>query len=303
VPFSGNGWPATFTFPDRPSPPPGQETQVLFGAVTPEYFQTLGIPLRQGRTFDGGDRLDTPLVIVVGETLARTYWPGQSALGKAVRWVEDGALATVVGVVGDVRHWRLDEAPMLQAYMPFAQRPITFATVAARTSLEPLALAEPVRQAIWRADPEQPMWKVRSLQSLVERDLQSRRFLVTLVGGFAMLALVLTWLGLYGLLRYLVDRRTPEIGIRMALGARSADVVRLLSRQGMRLVAVGLALGLCGAWLATGLLEQLLFGVSATDLPTFLAVAVLLLPITWLACYLPARRATTTDPMLALRQE
>lgn len=303
LPFSGNDWHATFTFPDRPPPPPGQELKVLFSPVTPLYFETLGIPLLQGRRLDERDRFGTPLVIVVNETLARTQWPGQSPIGKTVRWVEDGSLGTVVGVVGDTRHYRVEQPPSAQAYVPFAQQPIAFASLAARTSLEPLALTEAVRQALWRADPEQPMWKIRTLESLVDRSLANRRYLVTLVGVFAGLALVLTWLGLYGVIRYVVERRTPEIGIRMALGAQAAGVVRLLVRQGMQLVALGLLFGMASAWLMTGLLEQLLYGVSATDLPTFLVIAGSLLPLTWLACYLPARRATTIDPMLALRHE
>ncbi len=302
LPFSGNSATAIFTFPDRPPPPPGKEARLMFNVVTPEYFETLGIPLRLGRGFDEHDRLGSPAVVLVSEAMAHRYWPGQSAIGKAIQW-EDGATATIVGVVGDIRHWRLEEPLTPLVYVPFAQQPEPFATVAARTSLEPLALAEPVRQALWRADPEQPMWKVRTLHSLVERNLANPRFLLTLVGAFAGLALLLTWLGLYGVIRFLVDRRTPELGIRIALGAQPREVVHLLARQGMKLVGLGLLLGLAGAWLMTGLLEQLLYGMSATDLPTFLAIALSFLPLTWLACYLPARRAIEIDPVLALRQE
>jgi putative ABC transport system permease protein len=166
-----------------------------------------------------------------------------------------------------------------------------------------MSLVEAVRQAIWKADPDQPMWKIRTLESLVERSLANRKFLVTLIGVFASLALLLSWVGLYGVIRYIVDRRTPEIGIRMALGAQAEDVVRLLARQGMKLVALGLALGLVAAWLMTRFIASLLYGVSATDAPTYLLIAASLIPITWLACYLPARRATSIDPMLALRHE
>jgi putative ABC transport system permease protein len=208
-----------------------------------------------------------------------------------------------VGVVGVARNGRLAAPPPPQAYSPYFQQPDSFATVAIRTPLDPLALIEPVRQAIWRADADQPMWKVRTLDSLVERSLVNRKFLLTLIGIFACLALLLTWSGLYGVIRYLVDRRTPEIGIRMALGARAEDVVRLLSRQGMRLVAIGLGLGLAAAWITTRFIGSLLYGVSATDAPTFLLAAASLLPITWLACYLPARRATRIEPMIALRHE
>jgi putative ABC transport system permease protein len=303
LPFSGNGGVATLAFPDRPPAPPGKEATVMLESVTPGYFGTLGIKFIQGRLFDDRDRLDTPRVLIINETMAQRFWPDQSALGKSVTRIEDGTTATVVGVVGDTRHGRLEEPPPAHAYSPFAQRPDLFAALAVRTALEPLALVEPVRQAIWKADSDQPMWKIRTLESLVEGSLVNQKFLLELVGVFAALALLLTWIGLYGVIRYLVDRRTPEIGIRMALGARAEDVVRLLSRQGMKLVAIGLVLGLGAAWLMTRFMASLLYGVSATDAPTFLLVAASLLPVTWLACYLPARRATGIDPMLALRHE
>jgi putative ABC transport system permease protein len=303
LPFSGNFSEASVTFPDRPPSAPGKEAKVMWGPASADYFTTLGIPFIQGQRFDDRERPDTPAVIIVNTTMARTFWPGQSAIGKQVTWVAEGTTATVVGLVGDARHRSLEEAPPPQAYFPFFQQTDTFATVAIRTPLEPLALVEPVRQAIWRADADQPMWKIRTLDSLVERGLVDRRFLLTLVGIFASVALLLTWIGLYGVIRYLVDRRTPEIGIRMALGARADDVVRLLSAQGMKLVAIGLGLGLAAAWIMTRFIASLLYGVSATDAPTFVLVAAALVPITWLACYLPARRATRIEPMLALRHE
>lgn len=277
----------------------------MFDTVTPNYFSTLNIQFIQGRLFDDRDRLDSPLVLIINSAMAHKFWPDQSAVGKSVSLpeVKGGAVATVVGVVGNARHDSLDVPPPPHAYAPVDQVPDLFATLAIRASLEPMSLVEPVRQAFWRADPDQPMWKIRTLESLVEGSLADRKFLVTLVGVFAALALLLTWIGLYGVIRYLVDRRTPEIGIRMALGARAEDVVRWLSRQGMKLVAIGLGLGLAAAWLMTRFIASLLYGVSPTDAPTFLAIAASLVPITWLACYLPARRATSIDPMLALRHE
>jgi putative ABC transport system permease protein len=304
LPFSGNGGFLTAVqFPDRPPSPPGKEAKVMIFMVTPSYFEALGIELIQGRSFDDRERLDTPAVLIINETMARIFWPGQSAIGKSVTRVDDGITATVVGVVGDTLQGQLEDKPMPQAYSPFAQRPDPFAALVVRTPLEPLSLVEPVRQALWKADSDQPMWKIRTLESLVEGSFANQKFLVTLVGTFAALALLLTWIGLYGAIRYLVDRRTPEIGIRMALGAQAADVVRWLSMQGMKLVALGLGLGLGAAWLMTRFIASFLYGVSATDAPTFLVIAASLIPITWLACYLPARRATSIDPMLALRHE
>jgi putative ABC transport system permease protein len=312
LPFTGNdGDLVGVQFPDRPPSAPGKETEVLLQMVTPSYFETLGIPFIQGRRFDDRDRLDTPSVLIINETMARRFWPDQSAIGRSMTLLDvgksmtllDDTSATVVGVVGNSRQRQLEENPTPIVYSPFAQRPNPFAALAVRTPLEPLSLVEPVRQALWRADSDQPMWKIRTLESLVERSFANRKFLVTLVGIFAALALLLTWIGLYGAIRYLVDRRTPEIGIRMALGAQATDVVRWLSMQGMKLVALGLGLGLGAAWLMTRFIASFLYGVSATDAPTFLVIAASLIPITWLACYLPARRATSIDPMLALRHE
>jgi putative ABC transport system permease protein len=305
LPFSGNaGW-SSPSFPDRPPSPPGKEARVMFDPVTPNYFATLGIEFTQGRLFDDRDRLDAPSVAIVNRAMAQRFWPDQNAIGKSVTFVNGGddRPRVVVGVVGDARHDSLDEPPPPHAYVPMAQVPDLFATLTVRTPLEPMSLVDAVQQALWRADPDQPMWKIRTLESLVEGSLADRKFLVTLVGIFAALALLLTWIGLYGIIRYLVDRRTPEIGIRMALGAQAEDVVRWLSRQGMKLVAVGIGLGLGAAWLMTRFITSLLYGVSATDAPTFLVIAASLIPITWLACYLPARRATSIDPMLALRHE
>jgi len=303
LPFSGNRQSVTVAIPGMSPPPVGQERKIQLQSVSSNYFETLGIRFMQGRLFDGGDRLGAPLVLIVNQTMARTFWPDGSAIGKSIQVLEDDIQATVVGVVADARHVRLEEEPSPQAYAPVSQRPDRFVTVAIRTALEPLALVEPVRRAIWRAEPDQAMWKIRTLESLVERSLANRKFLATLIGVFAAVALLLTWVGLYGVIRYLVARRTREIGIRMALGAKREDVVRLLLRQGMKLVAAGLVIGLASAWATTRFISHLLFGVSPTDAPTFLGIAASLAAVACLACYLPARRATRVDPMLALRHE
>ena len=216
---------------------------------------------------------------------------------------EGDATATVIGIVGDAKQYELDEEPRPHAYLSFAQRPDIFATVAVRTALEPLALSEPVRQALWKADPDQPMWKIRTLESLVDGNLANRKFLATLSGIFAALAVVLTVIGLYGVISYLVDQRTREIGIRMALGAQMKDIARMILRRGIVLVSTGLVLGLAAAGLMTRWLAPLLYQVSATDPVIFASVALLLLPVALLACYVPARRATKLDPLVVLRQE
>jgi len=302
LPFSGNGGSVPILLPDRERPPAGKEPEVLIDAATPDYFETLGIPLLAGRLFGDQDRLDTPRVLLINQTMARRFWTEQSAIGKQIQF-QDGSAASVIGIVGDAKQFELDEEQKPHGYLSFAQRPDIFATVAVRTALEPLSLSEPVRQALWKADPDQPMWKVRTLQFLVDDQLANRKFLATLSGIFAALALLLTLIGLYGVISYLVDQRTRELGIRMALGAQMRDIVRLILKRGVALVATGLGLGLAAAWLMTRLMVPLLYQVSATDPLVFVSVALSLVPVALLACYLPARRATKLDPLVVLREE
>jgi putative ABC transport system permease protein len=188
-------------------------------------------------------------------------------------------------------------------YAAYSQQPGLFATVVIRTTVEPLSLSESIRQAIWKVDADQPMWKIRTVEFLVNRSTADRKFLMALMGIFATLALVLTMIGLYGVVSYLVNQRTQEIGIRMALGAQMRDIMRMVLKQGMVLVLTGVALGLGAAWLLTRLMSRLLYQVSATDPLTFAAIALLLTTVALLACYIPARRATKVDPLVALRYE
>jgi len=178
-----------------------------------------------------------------------------------------------------------------------------FATAVIRSSVEPLSLSEPVRQAIWKVDADQPMWKIRTVEFLVNRSTADRKFLMALMGIFAALALVLTIIGLYGVISYLVNQRTQEIGIRMALGAQMRDILRMVLKQGMILVLSGVGLGLAAAWLLTRLMTTLLYQVSATDPLTFVSISLLLIAVALIACYVPARRATKVDPLTALRYE
>jgi putative ABC transport system permease protein len=302
LPFSGNGGTASITFTDREAPPKGQEPEVLFNTAMPNYFETIGIPLLKGRTFSNEDQLNTPTVVIVNQFLAARYWPNQDPLGKQVRF-DDGSLGTIVGVVGDAKQYWIEEKQRSQLYVAYSQQPGIFGTAVIRTSVEPLSLAESVRQAVWKVDSDQPMWKMRTVDFLVNRSVADRKFLLALMGVFAGLALVLTMIGLYGVISYLVNQRTQEIGIRMALGAQMGHILRMVLKQGMLLVILGVALGLSAAWLLTRLMARLLFEVSATDPITFAAIAILLIAVALLACYLPARRATKVDPLVALRYE
>jgi putative ABC transport system permease protein len=275
----------------------------MFNTAMPNYFETIGIPFIKGRLFGPQDQLNSPPVLIINQTMAHRFWPNQDPIGKQVKFVEDGTTGTVVGVVGDAKHYWLEEESRPQIYGSYTQQPGYFATVVARTAVEPLALSESVRQALWKVDADQPMWKIRTVEFLVNRSVADRKFLMALMGIFAFLALVLTMIGLYGVINYLVNQRTQEIGIRMALGAQMGDILGMVLKQGMVLVLIGVALGLGAAWLMTRLISRLLYQVSATDPLTFATIALLLIAVALLACYVPARRATKVDPLVALRYE
>lgn len=303
LPFSGNGATTAIILPDRELPVKGMEPEVMFNSATSNYFETMGIPFIKGRHFGNEDQPNTPPVVIINQTMAIRFWPNQDPLGKQVKSAQDGTTLTVVGVVGDAKHYGMEEAVRPQMYGAYTQQPGYFATVVIRTTVEPLSLSEPVRQALWKVDADQPMWKIRTVEFLVSRSVADRRFLLALMGIFAALALVLTMIGLYGVISYLVNQRTQEIGIRMALGAQVLDIMRMVLKQGMILVLTGVALGLAAAWLSTSLISRLLYQISPTDPLTFASIAVLLIAVALLACYLPARRATKVDPLVALRYE
>jgi len=303
LPFSGNGATAAITLPDREAPPKGQEPEVMFNSATPNYFETIGIPFIKGRLFDDHDQPNTPPVVIINQTMAQKFWPNQDPIGKQVKSVQDGSVATIIGVVGDAKHYWLEETQQPQMYGSYSQQPGYFATVVIRTKVEPLSLSEQVRHALWKVDADQPMWKIRTVEFLVNRSVADRKFLLALMGLFASLAMILTMIGLYGVISYLVRQRTQEIGIRLALGAQMRDILHMVLKQGMVLVLTGVALGLATAWLSTRLISRLLYQVSATDPVTFAVISAFLIVVALLACYLPARRATKVDPLVALRYE
>jgi putative ABC transport system permease protein len=303
LPFSGNGGTTGIALPDRETPPAGHEPQVDFNIAAPGYFSTVRVPLLRGRLFGDQDRAETPLVFIINQTMARKFWPNDNPIGKQIRLLEDGTTGSVIGVVGDTKQYRLNDEPVSQVYGAYSQQAVYFATLVARTTVDPLSLTESVRQAIWRVDPDQPMWKIRTVEFLVNRSVADRKFVLALMVVFAALALALTVIGLYGVLNYLVSQRTPEIGIRIALGAQIWHILQLILRHGLVLVGLGLFIGLAAAAALTRLMAHLLYGISATDPLTFAVIGALLALVALVACYLPARRATRVDPIQALRTE
>jgi len=303
VPLSRNFGLVTFEL-DGKGPSAAPPT-VLQNVVSDGFFRTMRIPLRAGRDFDARDRADAPPVAIVSEEFARESWPGESAIGRRVKiFGPPDVWVTVVGVVGDVKQRSLGDAPGGgQIYQPMEQGIGIMNTVTMRTAGDPDALAKQLRAAIWSVDPDQPVWSVRSLESLVARDFAPRRFALSLAGLFAVLAVILAAIGVYGVMSYLVAQRTRELGIRLALGARRSALVGLVLARGTRVVAAATVVGVIAAFAAARLMRSQLYGVSAADPVTFVAVPLLLAAIALLATYLPARRAARVDPMVALRTE
>ena len=301
IPLSGNGASETYHAEGQPEPPAGRGPSTQLNIASPEYFATMGIPRLRGRSFGADDRMDTPPVMVINDTLAAQAWPGQDPLGR--RLSLNGRWHTVVGVVGSVKQFQMSDAPIAQAYLTHEQDPRIFACFVVRTVGEPAAMAGAVREAIWSVDKDQPVWKVWTMETLLERSRGTSRTLGLLVGLFALIALLLAAGGTYGVVSYLAAQRTHEIGIRVALGARARDVLGLVLRQSLRWATLGVLIGTAAALGATRALGTLLFGVGASDPLTFLTVALLLPLVLLLATVPPAWRAARVDPWLALRHE
>jgi putative ABC transport system permease protein len=308
LPYSGNGGTIGFVPLNGPEPPKGQEPVAQRNIADPYYFQTMQIPLISGRVFSEQDRAGGPPVVIINRTMRARYWPNEDPVGRPLRLLDDSIVKgnltmTIVGVVDDVKHYGLDDQSASQVYVAYAQNPFIFATLVVRTQSDPMNMSMTVRKAVWSVDKDQPVWKVRTLQSLIDNSIGPQRFMMWLLGGLTALALLLASVGLYGVMSYTVTQRTHEIGIRMALGARGADVLKLVVRNGMILVLCGITAGLAGAFVLTRWMATLLFGVTPTDAATFVFVPFGLIAVAMLACLLPARRATKVDPLVALRYE
>jgi len=288
----------TFAMPERPK----EEIGINFRAVSADYFRAMGTPLKLGRMFTLRDSAGTDSVAIVNEAFARKYYPGRNPVGQLLV----GARATtIVGVVGDMHGKDLKTASDPELYEPYVQYlgPAPGATIVLRTKSDPATMAASFRNAVHSLYPDQPVTDVTTMQARVAESMAEPKLYMGLLGIFAFVALTLTGVGIYGVVSYAVTRRTREFGIRMALGAKTADVLSTVMSRGLRLILAGIAIGLAGAWTLSRYIESLLFGVTARDSIAFISAPVLLLAIAVLASYLPARRATRVDPMEALRVE
>jgi putative ABC transport system permease protein len=276
-----------------------------FGVATDGYFQTLGIPLVRGRLFDQRDGPDSPHVAVISESLARQRWPGQNPIGQTIEFGNmdgDVRLLTIVGIVGDVHEYGLDAPPRPTVYVDLFQRPRPDVTLTMLTGADTEMVTSSAREILRQLNPEVAP-RFETFSQIYSASLGSRRFDVILVGFFGIMALLLAGIGVFGVMAYSVSRRTREIGVRVAMGARSRDVLAMILGQGLRTILIGVAIGLAGSVLLTRALQSMLFGITATDPLTFAAVILILVMTALLACYLPARRAAKVDPMVALRYE
>jgi len=283
---------------------PGHDVE--YRVATPNYFGTMGIPLRAGRLFSDRDDANPGEVLLVNETAARKFWPGESAVGKRVKLgapPERFPWVTVVGVVGDVRHVGLDTEPRPEVYRPYAYNPLGAPILVVRTAADPAPLAGLLSAKVRSVNAGVPAYNVYPMEALVERSTAERRFVMLLLTGFAIAALLLAGVGIYGTVAQSVAHRTQEIGLRMALGASPGAAMWLVFAQGVRLTAVGIAAGSMVAWGLTRLMRGLLFAVRPLDPAAFLGAAIALAGFAALACYVPARRATRVDPLVALRQD
>jgi putative ABC transport system permease protein len=283
---------------------PGIPNSAEYRAVTPEYFNALSIPLVKGRVFSDRDGPETPRVFVINETMARLFFPNEDPIGKRMRLGYSDDTGEIIGIVGDVKHTSLDAQVREEVYSPYYQPPFWLdITLVARTTGDPMNLAGAVRNEVRAVDKDQSITRIRTMEAVIAGSVAQPRFRTLLLGLFGVMALLLAGIGIYGVISYAVTQRTHEIGIRIALGAQPRDMLRLVVRQGMALALAGLGIGLIGALALTRLMKDMLFVVRADDPATFALVMVLLAAVALLACYIPARRATKVDPMVALRCE
>lgn len=315
LPLGGDRWGTQFTVEGQPAPAPGQAPGAAFRVAHSGYLETMGIRLLSGRDFTERDTLDAPGVVIINEAIARQYWPGEDPLGKRIKLGDIEAQIpwlSVVGVVGEVKQEDWAEEGRNEVYIPYLQTRIyltgpqphnQYLTLVVRTDSDAISLASSIRREVWAIEPNAPISSVATMEEITANEVWQPRLSMFLLGGFAVVALLLAAVGIYGVMSYSVTRRTQEIGVRMALGASQGDILKLVVSQGLKLSILGLGIGLAAAFALSRLLEGLLYQISPTDPVTFALVAFVLGAVAFVSCYLPARRAAKVDPQVALRYE
>jgi len=292
-----------FRIEGQPEPEAGKEMIINTRSVSPGYFVTLGISLVKGRDFDDRDKREALGAAIINQNLARIYFSNEDPIGKRITFDDGQSWLSIVGIVGDVKQLGLDSTAQPEVYFPYLQVTSPSMSIVVRTSAEPSSLAAAVKSQIQMVDKDLPITAAKTMEQLLAESVSGRRFNMLLLTVFAVVALVLAVVGIYGVMSYTVTRRTHEIGIRVAIGAQPRDVFRMVIGQGMKLALIGVVLGLLGAFGLTRLMESMLFGVAPTDPTTFVSISALLSVVALVACYLPGRRATRVDPLVALRCE
>jgi len=305
LPIASLGAATDFTIEGQPAPAAGDAPVTEVRVTDENFFRTMNIPVSAGRTFTEQEATGERQVVVISQDLARQYFPGEDPIGKriTVEMTDKPVPTEIIGVVGDIKHQSLDTETRPMVYWPHPQLPYSSMTLVIRTAGEPLSLAAAAQREIRQMDKDQPVSDVRTMKAWLGESIARSRFGATLLGVFATVALTLAAVGIYGVMSYAVAQRKHEIGVRMALGARAADIFKLVIGQGMILTLIGIGVGLLGAFALTRVIASLLYGVSANDPLTFGLITLLLAGVALLACYIPARRATKVDPMIALRYE
>jgi putative ABC transport system permease protein len=303
LPLAGNDTDAGFLIEGRPAPQPDQRPVAWVSSVSPDYFRTMGMRLVAGREFKERDNENSPKVVVISEATARRHFPNEDPIGKRIGNGRPDGWREIVGVTADVKHFGLNQDARVSMFVPHRQRTARLMFVVARTAADPLNLIPALRGAVAAQDKNLAVSNISVMEEIVAQSIAQERFTLLLLGVFSALALLLAVAGIYGVMSYAVTQRTHEIGVRMALGAQTRDVLRLVVSQGMALVLAGVGIGLASALALTRFIRGLLFGVNATDPMTFAGVAALLALVALVACYVPARRASKVDPMVALRCE
>jgi putative ABC transport system permease protein len=304
LPLGGSSSYLSIAFEGRPAPPPEQVVDAEPFVVAPDYFSTLGIQLVRGEPISARDGANTNPVAMINETLARRYYANEDPIGKRIaiaaqqpRWM------TIIGIVRDTHHTTLAEAPYPQLYGAYSQRPVRVASLVIRTTPDPLSIVSSLKSQVRSIDPDIPVSRIATLESVLSDSIAQPRVYLILVAIFALVGLLLAAIGIYGVISYSVTQRTGEFGVRLALGASSYDVLRMVLTDGMKLAGIGIAAGLAGAFALSRLIVSVLYGVTSTDVVTLLGVPLILFVVAIAACYIPALRATRVDPLVALRHE